>query len=750
MEDMSHSNRRNNSNTNAATNSSRASSSIARDARLTSKVTDHPWLTISTPYSDQSPSPSSSMEAKSTNYNTSIATMSSPSNITNIASNSKYDWRLHSLMLCRHILTRGLIDGIGSDIQVFVPSWNKIYQLHRLVLDQNPYFKLLLQGGFREAESNKITLHFDKDNPFITMESFQFVLEYLYGKIDEPLITQSNVRQILATSSYFQLDVCGICVDFILKNLNHQNVVDYLLFTNELMVQGSDRICDAVFTFLCREAYHMDRSILASLPLDWLQKVIESDAFWVPSEYERYQFIQQIIRARYNIYSNSKSTSFVLTELDTNTNCYIIAQSIYYMHMTFEQLESIQNDIHPLTKQRLVPERILKEALWQQIQMRSKIESASERDIKLNMTVPNTDKEKQNAKVVNNLEDEENKGDEDEEEEDENEDEPLERYYPIPTDDTTTYTGESAITLASSTSISNYGKKRLSSQHQASPSPPIMTPEQYSIYPPFRFSVEFADVTSLKHGMRVYSDTVFYAGSNWNMYIQKTRSQRKGVLQLGVYLHRQSVPQNYNSSSASSTEAQQQQSQQPHEAYTSNNNTSPTSPSPSAHLNQQAWSFSRYSDKRKVVKTWFKIYCPTRGPKHALTLFQSSPDNFSVLQSWGWRSTTLCADEDSSNIHVGTAISANSVNEHASSGTNNNNEADTTASSSATSSPPPLIYTPQTSSHQLHYLQSTYDLRTLKSALNNNNSKNNASGKSTISTSNNGPTLRFTVVMGHV
>lgn len=114
------------------------------------------------------------------------------------------------------------------------------------------------------------------------------------------------------------------------------------------------------------------------------------------------------------------------------------------------------------------------------------------------------------------------------------------------------------------------------------------------------------------------------------MYIQKTRSQRKGVLQLGVYLHRQSVPQNYNSSSASSAEAQQQ----PHEAYNSNNNTSPTSPSPSAHLNQQAWSFSRYSDKRKVVKTWFKIYCPTRGPKHALTLFQSSPDNFSVLQSW--------------------------------------------------------------------------------------------------------------------
>ncbi|OAC99956.1 hypothetical protein MUCCIDRAFT_113404 [Mucor lusitanicus CBS 277.49] len=746
---MNHSSRRSNSNM--------SSSRTIRDTRLTAKVTDHPWLTISTPYSDQSPSPSSSMEAKSTNYNTSVATMSSPSSM---SSNPKYDWRLHSLMLCRHIFTRGLVDGIGSDVQVFVPSWNKTYQLHRLVLDQNPYFKLLLQGGFREAESNKITLHFDKDNPFITMESFQFVLEHLYGKIDEPLITQSNVRQILATSSYFQLDVCGICVDFILKNLNHQNVVDYLLFTNELMVQGSDRICNAVFTFLCREAYHMDRSILASLPLEWLQKVIESDAFWVPSEYERYQFIQQIIRARYKIYSSSKSTSFVLTELDTNANCYIISQSIYYMHMTFEQLESIQNDIHPLTKQKLVPERILKEALWQQIQLRSKIESASERDINLNMTVvPSMDKQKQSAKSANHLDDDDdndNDDDEDEnqagndEEEGEKEEgqEPLRKYYPIPTDDTTTYTGESAITLASSASATNYAKKRFSS-----PSPPMIAAEQYSIYPPFRFSVEFADVTSLKHGMRVYSDTVFYAGSNWNMYIQKTRSQRKGVLQLGVYLHRQSVPQNYNSSPTSSTaEEQPVQPQQHHEAYTNNNHTSPTSPSPSNNpVNQQAWSFSRYSDKRKVVKTWFKIYCPTRGPKHALTLFQSSPDNFSVLQSWGWRSTTLCADEDSSTVHVGTAASTNSVNEHTTTNSTNNNanEADTVTSSSATSSPPPLTYTPHTS-NQLHYLQSTYDLRTLKTALNNTNSKKNASGKSTVSTNNSGPTLRFTVVMGHV
>jgi hypothetical protein len=56
-------------------------------------------------------------------------------------------------------------------------------------------------------------------------------------------------------------------------------------------------------------------------------------------------------------------------------------------------------------------------------------------------------------------------------------------------------------------------------------------------YQPFRFSVEFWGVDSLKERMRLYSQTVFYAGSSYNVY---TQAVRKKGLQLGVYLHRQS------------------------------------------------------------------------------------------------------------------------------------------------------------------------------------------------------------------
>lgn len=175
--------------------------------------------------------------------------------------------------------------------------------------------------------------------------------------------------------------------------------------------------------------------------------------------------------------------------------------------MTFEQLESIQNDLHPLTKQRLVSEKVLKEALWMQVKLRSKIESASERDTKLNMTIPsNNNRDSVIEKEVGRT-DEEDTNDDDEEEQDETP--TIDRkslsgkYFPIPTDDTTTYTGESAITLATSSIAGSSKKKSLQSYS------PV---EQYSVYPPFRFSVEFTDVNSLKHGMRVYSDTVFYAG----------------------------------------------------------------------------------------------------------------------------------------------------------------------------------------------------------------------------------------------
>lgn len=65
------------------------------------------------------------------------------------------------------------------------------------------------------------------------------------------------------------------------------------------------------------------------------------------------------------------------------------------------------------------------------------------------------------------------------------------------------------------------------------------SPERWSGYEPMRVGVEFFGIDKLQEKQRLYSPTFFYAGSVWNLYIQVAK-KAKGI-QLGIYLHRQSL-----------------------------------------------------------------------------------------------------------------------------------------------------------------------------------------------------------------
>ncbi|KAI8391550.1 uncharacterized protein BYT42DRAFT_543082 [Radiomyces spectabilis] len=193
-----------------------------------------------------------------------------------------------------HIFERGLQSGIGSDIIVTVPAWDKEYKLHRLILDQIPYFQVLFEGSFQETSSDKITLQFD--NPYITAEAFQLVLNCVYGR-KQLDITAANVLEVLSLCSYFQLHNPGdVCIKYITEHIRSTNVLDYLKYAEDNSPYGEDRIYGAGLTYLCREAFDMEDSALTTLSPKWLQKIVESDTFWVPSEYDRYQFVHRILK----------------------------------------------------------------------------------------------------------------------------------------------------------------------------------------------------------------------------------------------------------------------------------------------------------------------------------------------------------------------------------------------------------------------------------------------------------------------
>lgn len=287
-------------------------------------------------------------------------------------------------------------------------------------------------------------------------------------------------------------------------------------------------------------------------------------------------------------------------------------------------------------------------------------------------------------------------------------------------------------------------------ERSSTPSLSGSRPTSYSTFPPFRFAAEFPNPQYLKERKRVYSRTVFYAGSLWNVYIQKVKSGSKNP-QLGVYLHRakerepeapglannvegltvderigaleremllssehrtrrqggrrsadsieiqQTIPNDRVNQSAelavvslagtpqhpglstfmtgspsarpprhsippaASTFAQAETGQQEpeisarHHRRSSSTCTSPLEDSEDAvHLDQGTRHFFHrpyvstlppYVDARPTIKTYFKIYSPSKGGR-MLSVYESAPDNFNFSQSWGWKSSTLMVDEE--------------------------------------------------------------------------------------------------------
>jgi hypothetical protein len=207
---------------------------------------------------------------------------------------------------------------------------------------------------------------------------------------------------------------------------------------------------------------------------------------------------------------------------------------------------------------------------------------------------------------------------------------------------------------------------------------------RWSPYPPYRFSVEFWDVDLLKEKSRLHSHTIWYAGNLFNVYVQIVR--KKGQAQLGIYLHRQShvdpIPgastplqtQGTKDGVPDSSLAHIRQTslpslvQQPtsiqntihyspsiHPSSTTVGHTrpdSPSSPSSTSAFNLSPMPSTvtpltppqPYRDPRSSISAYFAISCAS-ATGTSQTRFSSSPDVFSVSQTWGWKSSALQTEE---------------------------------------------------------------------------------------------------------
>ena len=446
----------------------------------------------------------------------------------------------------------------------------------------------------------------------------------------------------------------------------------------------------------------------------------------------------------------------------------LIDEGIHYVHLSFEQLQQIRpmTDVLGLP---IVPEKVITDALWMSMDLRQRVQNAKLDDQELGMAEEADEGEEEDngtsagdrqdadeTAVTNN-----SKGKQVEQEAYETADEDLEsgswdgngmpRKFWIPYIDSTHTRGSSYCyqdhTIGGTPSgrpqsrhlsrlsatlepqdmqwASDFTASNLEQTSGKSNSAEASKPLTYSHYPPFRFSAEFPHPSAIQEKKRIYSRTVWYAGSLWNVYVQKVANTK--TPQLGVYLHRAkeehptddprhgaSVDERigqvemllrrnsraqyrYDSTANDADDDPDTSSGDPDTSY-SRDHSSPgettaraatisnllmrgdgimkASQNPrtlmlrdrgrltlqpgsgvadessndstidsSAPRKALVPALPPYSDNRPTIKTYFKIYSPSKGGR-TLSVYESAPDKFNFSQSWGWKSSTLLVDDE--------------------------------------------------------------------------------------------------------
>ncbi|TFY74563.1 hypothetical protein EWM64_g9451 [Hericium alpestre] len=421
------------------------------------------------------------------------------------------------------------------------------------------------------------------------------------------------------------------------------------------------------------------------LTAKWVKALISSDSLFVRGERERYDMAKAIVEMRRAEGINDEEEEIWTT---------MFAEGIYYRNMHLEDLIYITQDVSPTTGRLYTPLDTIQSAHWNQSLLQHRImgrTSSSSSPPSSPTAHGPRDKELGIALSSSEILDLLSSPAKDWEK-----DRP---YWPV-LNDSSSRVGDGAgiegasmdelfelpsatdpkRTVRSSHSESSFfGLKSDRCLASACPSADPNGTTRWLPHPPYRFAVEFWDVEALREKSRLHSHTIWYGGSLFNVYVQVVR--KKGI-QLGVYLHRQSsvdpipppsapyvyrvdraekdrIETRHARSPSSPTSVRPSSSPSTASQYSagsplgSSRSTTPTSTysgnSPSLGQSLPATGTpcmpaQPYRDPRPSVSAYFTISCAS-ATGSSLTKFTSSPDVFSVSQSWGWKSSSLRTEE---------------------------------------------------------------------------------------------------------
>ncbi|KAF2026562.1 hypothetical protein EK21DRAFT_73897 [Setomelanomma holmii] len=515
-----------------------------------------------------------------------------------------------------HLYTRGLLEGRHSDITLI--AFGQRYNLHRLMLDRAPFFTTALSEPWLESQNKEVTLHPEEIDHSITQESFELAIRKLYG-VDISQDSDVEAIGLFATGCWLEMqDLIDTAIESILRQMAPDTLAFLIrLVTANYYGRSGDRILESAKAMLSRNGWEMPLKYWDDMPGDIIRELVGSDGFFVDSEWDRWVLAKRLLDRRLRqaaveaglmqrgqkpapqapnslrlmavrfdgVYRQNALTSAhtsaddqgewlaLYTNPDIERILVLLDEGIHYIHMDYEQLDFIRGarDVFGLP---VMPDRVISNALWQQLALRQRVLNADEsaQELGLCCTPPEPESPSpvsKNESVMTTKGKQKASMNENEAESDSWDGNGKPRKFWIPSSDCNIVLGNGADPVVTTSSSFQRHATRLSASIQPedaqwatdfASTPSTLTnpnaridqslrplsagggnagqpkPIAYTEFPPFRFSAEFPNPRFLKEKKRVYSRTVSYAGSLWNIYIQKVRSAKN--VQLGVYLHR--------------------------------------------------------------------------------------------------------------------------------------------------------------------------------------------------------------------
>lgn len=457
-----------------------------------------------------------------------------------------------------HLFKDGFVTDAHYD--VIINAFGKKYKLHKLFLDGSAYFKSMfswsnyVQGGGEPAINSESDVSdsgseddyaarftssyrkvyelpfdvedMDKETILCKRKSFELAILRLYGlkNIDEEVkipYHMIEIGQYLAIS-----EIVCTATEYIVSNMDMSNIADNLRFAiTSDYGSASQRIIENGKGILCSNGWERGPASWDKVPTIVISEIIGEDYFFVPTEWDRCIFIIKLIERRLEANSSNLSTDDNALFDDIKPLRSILKEKIHYCHMSPGQLQELEEYVDKNGDNYIEP-HVLHSALWQALQLETLVTRADD--------LPNLDNLISSATQPSKNS----------------------NWFKVPSKDETLSGLPKELDALLNQSLSKTPSNKLnpeadskSTQGDDSGSNDtdivsnFRSKDERKVYnwtkiPPFRFSISFSNVSELATDKRVYGKTFWYAGSYWNLYLQKSHISSKNSYQVGVYLHR--------------------------------------------------------------------------------------------------------------------------------------------------------------------------------------------------------------------